>query len=327
MDLLRRRRAPAPPGAPGRPRSLRRRILKWGAIAIGSWILLSIVVFVVSAQTAPGIPSSADDALSGGGNLVTGSTILVLGSDQRPPGTHEPGAATTGPSRSDSIIVLHVGFGSVRKLSILRDTRANIPGFGIQRINAAYALGGPALAIKTVEQFLGNGVQINHLILVSFTNFPKLIDALGGIDITLKHCVSSNRFGGKRIALTVGEHHLTGREALRFARVRKNRCAPNEDDRARAARQQQVLAAMRDKIVSPTNWPSTFIRLPLISWEAPRALRTDMHGPGLMALFTDLVSGGSGATRVLKPTGFGPGGSLIVPAGERASAVRQLLGK
>ena len=46
-----------------------------------------------------------------------------------------------------------------------------------------------------------------------------------------------------------------------------------------------------------------------------------------MALFTDLVSGGSGATRVLKPTGFGPGGSLIVPASERASAVRQLLGK
>jgi len=328
MDLLRRRRRGAvPPGAPGARRSLRRRILKWGAIAIGSWILLSIVIFMVSAQTAPGIPSSADNALSGGGNLVTGSTILVLGSDQRPPGTHEPGAATTGPSRSDSILLLHVGFGTVRKLSILRDTQANVPGFGIRRINAAYALGGPALAIKTVEQFLGNGIQINHLVLVSFTNFPKLIDALGGIDITLKRCVSSNRFGGKRIALRAGDHHLTGREALRFARVRKNRCAPNEDDRARAARQQQVLAAMRDRIASPTSWPSTFIRLPLISWEAPRALRTDMHGPGLTALFTDLLTGGSGATEVLKPTGFGPGGSLIVPTSERARAVRQLLGK
>ena len=84
---------------------------------------------------------------------------------------------------------------------------------------------------------------------------------------------------------------------------------------------------MRGRIASPTNWPNTFIRLPLISWEAPRALRTDMHGPGLTALFTDLLTGGSGATEVLKPTGFGPGGSLIVPTSERARAVRQLLGK
>ena len=325
--LRRRRRGAAPPGVPGRPRSLRRRILKWAAIAIGSWILLSIVVFMVSAQTAPGIPSSADSALSGGGNLITGSNVLVLGSDQRPKGSKEPGANPSGPSRSDSILLLHVGVGSVRKLSILRDTQATVPGFGIRRINAAFALGGPALTIRTVEQFLGNGLQINHLILVSFTNFPKLIDALGGVDITLKKCVSSNRFGGKRIALSAGEHHLTGREALRFARVRKNRCAPNEDDRARAARQQQVLSAMRDKIASPTNWPSTFIRLPLVSWEAPRALRTDMHGPGLMALFTDLLTGGSGRTQVLRPTGFGPGGSVLVPVSERNRAVRQLLGK
>ena len=84
---------------------------------------------------------------------------------------------------------------------------------------------------------------------------------------------------------------------------------------------------MRDKIASPTNWPSTFIRLPLVSWEAPRALRTDMHGPGLMALFTDLLTGGSGRTQVLRPTGFGPGGSVLVPVSERDRAVRQLLGK
>jgi anionic cell wall polymer biosynthesis LytR-Cps2A-Psr (LCP) family protein len=109
--------------------------------------------------------------------------------------------------------------------------------------------------------------------------------------------------------------------------VRENRCAPNEDDRARAKRQQEVLAAMRDKIVSPLNWPSTFIRLPWISWEAPRTLRTDMKGPGLMTLFTDLLTGGSGTTHVLKPSGIGPGGSLVVPPDTRARAVRQLLGK
>jgi LCP family protein required for cell wall assembly len=325
LETLRRRR-PAPsiePGGPRRRRPRLRRFLKWAAIAIGSWILLSIVVFMVSAQLAPGVSSDGEKALSSGGSLLTGSNILVLGSDQRSKGTKEPGATTSGPSRSDSILVLHVGFGTVRKVAILRDSY--VPGLG--KINAAFAQNGTAGAIRTVERFMGNGLRINHVILVSFTNFPKLIDALGGIDITLENCVKSNRFGDKRVALTKGDHHLTGREALRFARVRKNRCAPNEDDRARAARQQQVLAAMRDKLVSPLNWPSTLVRLPLISWEAPRALRTDMKGPGLMALFTDLLTGGTGDTRVLKPSGIGPGGSLVVSEGERARAVHQLLGK
>jgi LCP family protein required for cell wall assembly len=325
LDALRRRR-PAPsvePGGPRRRRPRLRRFLKWAAIAIGSWILLSIVVFMVSAQTAPGVSSDGEKALSSGGSLLTGSNVLVLGSDQRSQQTKEPGATTSGPSRSDSILVLHVGFGSVRKLAILRDSY--VPGLG--KINAAFAQGGTGGAIRTVERYMGNGLRINHVILVSFTNFPRLIDALGGIDVTLERCVKSNRFGDKKVSLTKGDHHLTGRQALRFARVRKNRCAPNEDDRARAARQQQVLAAMRDKLVSPLNWPSSLVRLPLISWEAPRALRTDMKGPGLMAVFTDLLTGGTGATRVLKPSGLGPGGSLVVSESERARAVRELLGK
>ena len=280
---------------------------------------------MVSAQMAPGVSSDTESALSGSGSLVTGSNVLVLGSDQRPKGTREPGATTSGPSRSDSILLLHVGIGSVRKLAILRDSYAAIPGHGAQKINAAYAIGGAALTIKTVEGFMGHGLKINHVILVSFTNFPKLIDALGGVDITLKNCVKSNRFGGKTVKLTRGDHHLTGREALRFARVRKNSCAPNEDDRARAARQQQVLGAMRSKLVSPLNWPFTLVRLPLISWEAPRALRTDLKGPGLMTLFTDLLTGGTGATNVLKPSGINSDGSLRITAGERARAVNRLL--
>src|SRR5204863_507370 len=78
-----------------------------------------------------------------------------------------------------------------------------------QKINAAYALGGPALAIKTVQAFMGNDLKINHIVEVNFTNFPKLINALGGIDITLKKCVSSNRFSGTRVRLKQGEHHLS----------------------------------------------------------------------------------------------------------------------
>jgi LCP family protein required for cell wall assembly len=332
LEALKRRRGkPRQPGLPGEkpPKPAWRRVLKWVGVAIVAWILVAIVAFFVSAQTAPGVSDATKNALSGGGSVLTGSNILVLGSDQRVKGTKEPGASTSGPSRSDSIMLLHVGVGSVRKLSILRDTQVEIPGHGINRINAAYALGGPPLTIKTIENFLP-GVKVNHIILVSFTDFPKLIDALGGVDITLKKCVRSNSFGGKRVVLSKGDHHLNGDLALRFSRVRENRCSPNEDDRARAARQQQVLSAMRSRLVSPVHWPSSFFRGPLIAWQAPRAFRSDMHGPGLSALFFDLLTGGSGATDVLQPDAAQPfvnGGMVNVTPAERADAVKKLLGK
>jgi len=252
--------------------------------------------------------------------------VLVLGSDERPKGSKEPGAQSAS-ARSDSIIVMHVGFGSVRKLSILRDSQADIPGHGTQKINAAYALGGAPLTIKTVEQFLGNGLKINHVILVSFTNFPDLIDALGGVDVNLKRCIHSNSFSGQVVNLSRGEHHLSGKEALAFARVRKNTCAANEDDRQRAARQQQVIASMRDQVVSPLNWPGTFLRGPFIAWQAPQAIRSDMHGPGLAALFTDLLTGGSGKSKVLDFSGVNSDGTLQISEGARADAVDYLLGK
>jgi LCP family protein required for cell wall assembly len=280
-------------------------------------VLVSFVIFLVSAQFGEHSSKAAEAALSPGGSLLTGSNILVLGSDARPPNSKEPGAG--GPARSDSIMIMHVGFGTVRKLSILRDSQAEIPGHGTQKINAAYALGGAGLAIKTVEQFLDHGLQINHILEINFQNFPKLIDALGGVTVHLPRCIHSNSFGGHVLVLHRGTHHLNGRQALAYSRVRENRCAPNEDDRARARRQQQVLAAMRNQMVSPTG----FVRLPLISWAAPQAVRSDMRGPGLATLFFDLLTGGGGETRVLQPSGAN-GTELIVSDAAKARAVNYL---
>jgi anionic cell wall polymer biosynthesis LytR-Cps2A-Psr (LCP) family protein len=110
--------------------------------------------------------------------------------------------------------------------------------------------------------------------------------------------------------------------------VRENSCNKKEDDRARAARQQQVLAAMRSQIVSPLNWPSSFIRAPFIAYNAPRAIRSDMHGPGLSALFLDLLSGGTGETSVLKPDGGVPGTTILtVSEAARADALDKFLGR
>jgi LCP family protein required for cell wall assembly len=312
------------PGEPQRGKAYWiKRGLKWLAIAVVAWILLSVVLFFISAQTNSGLPKSAEASLSGGGNLLSGSTVLVLGSDQRPEGEHEPGA--TGPGRSDSIMLLHAAFGSVRRLSIPRDSYAAIPGHGSQKINAAYAIGGAGLAVRTIEDFLGGGIRINHVVEVSFQDFPHLIDSLGGIDVTLKRCVVSNNVfeTGHRFRLPKGTHHLNGQQALEFSRIRENRCAPNETDIQRAARQQLVLQQMRSKALSP----GTFFRLPWVAWNAPRAVRTDMGGLSLGTMIGDLITGGSGSTHVLKPSGIGPGTSLIISPAEKQAAVKEFLGR
>jgi LCP family protein required for cell wall assembly len=315
LDDLRRERRPA-------PRRVRTpfswgRVVKWVLVALAAWILLSSLIFLVSAQLAEHSSDQAEAALTRGGSLLTGSNILVLGSDARPPDSKEPGAG--GPARSDSILIMHVAFGSVRKVSILRDSQANIPGHGVQKINAAYALGGAGLAIQTVEQFMGNGLKINHVLEVNFENFPKLIDALGGVTVHLTRCIHSNRFGGRVLILHKGDQHLSGNQALAYSRVRENKCAPNEDDRARARRQQQVLSAMRSSALSP----KAFIRLPWISWAAPRTVRSDMRGPGLSALFLDLITGGGGRSKVLLPSGSN-GTQLIISEASKSRAVDYL---
>ena len=143
-------------------------------------------------------------------------------------------------------MLVHSAFGSVRKLSIPRDVEVDVPGHGINKINAAYAFGGPALTIETVEGFLGNGLQINHVVEVDFKDFPDFIDSLGGVTVNNKTRVCSPPFDNfwKGLHFKKGEIDLDGRRALGYARVRKNSCAPAEDDRDRAARQQQVLRAI-----------------------------------------------------------------------------------
>jgi len=333
LDALRGRLSRARDGGGGEPRRPRERgritlgrVGKWVAMAVAVWVLLSLVLFMVSAQTQEGISDEAERALASGGNLFTGSTILVLGSDARTGESIDESA--TGPGRSDSIMLVRAAFGSVRKLSIPRDVQAEVPGHGAAKINAAYALGGAALAIETVESFLGNGLEINHLVEVDFARFPDFIDALGGITVRSKSRICSPPFDNfwKGIRFRRGENEVDGRRALGFARVRKNTCAPGEDDRDRAARQQEVLSGISGQVKSP----STFLRLPWVSWHAPRTLKSDMRGPALMALFADIASGGVGDSEVIETslceqTGLCQPGNLFVSDGAKRDAVRKLL--
>src|SRR5215212_4268603 len=308
---------PAPPRGRARPATLpgppperqpkrRKRITPWrlarwvlGALVL--WVVLSGVLFMISAQIQRGdLADKVGPELSDGPYPLTGAnTILVLGSDARSGDLAEAGSG--GPSRSDSIMLLRIGGGANASLSIPRDTVVDIRGHGTAKINAAYAFGGPALATRTVKEFLG--IEVNHVVEVSFENFPQLIDALGGV--TYKGgCVHSEINGGRRnggttLRLKRGETELNGRQALALARTRKNLCNPSENDLDRARRQQQLVAAMKDKVTSF----ETFIRLPWVSWAAPRAVRSDMSGPTLLGVVGAALTGGAEKQRVLQPSG------------------------
>jgi LCP family protein required for cell wall assembly len=325
LDSLRRRlsrsRGDDEPRAPREKRAITPgRVFKWIALAIAGWLLLSLVLFLISAQTQDGVSPETERALSSGGSLFTGSNILVLGSDARTGESIDE--SQSGPGRSDTIMLVHAAFGSVRKLSIPRDVEVEVPGHGINKINAAYAIGGPALTIETVEAFLGNGLEVNHLVEVDFENFPDFIDSLGGVTVTNKTRICSPPFDNfwKGLNFRKGEIHLDGDRALGYARIRKNPCAPAEDDRDRAARQQQVLSAIGSQVKSP----STFLRLPLVSWNAPRTLRSDMNGLQLMMLFGDMATGSSDQTEVLEATCC-RGSNLFVSDGAKTDAVRKLV--
>lgn len=294
------------------------RVLRWLVLAVAGWLLVSLVVFLVSAQIQSSkISDAASSQLTGGGfPLTSPNTILVLGSDARAKGSKEPGATTVGggPSRSDSILLLRIGGGKNATMSILRDTVVDIPGHGKSKINAAYAYGGPSLAIKTVEGYLG--IPINHLVEVNFENFPELIDALGGVTYT-GDCVISRinggaRNGGYTLSLKRGTHEIDGKQALALARTRKNICRPKEDDRARVRRQQKILNAIKDKVTSF----ETFVRLPWVSWAAPKAVRSDMSGPSLLGLVGAEMTGGTGKRTVLEPSG-----STVLPDGGQGLTV------
>ena len=211
-------------------------------------------------------------ALTPGGSLWgSAGTILVLGSDARPGETS---------SRSDSILLVRVdpSRGQIAELSIPRDLRTEIPGYAPTKINAAYSYGGPPLAIRTIENL--TGIKVNHVVLVNFQGFEKLIDALGGVTIVNPTKIISNEFDGYHWRFGKGTLHLDGRHALAYSRVRENTVDPADNDLTRGQRQQRVLSALTSRLGSP----STLLHLPTVGDALGDPLTTDLSASDLMAL-------------------------------------------
>lgn len=145
-------------------------------------------------------------------------------------------------------------------LSIPRDMWVNIPGFGYSRINTAYSSGegsalpggGPELARRTVEQFIG--VPVQYYAQVDFQAFVEFIDLIGGIDVYNDEELRLDPVGGgtDKIRMTCcGMRHMNGEKALAYVRYRKG----DEGDVGRAKRQQKAILAIREKVLSPENFP------------------------------------------------------------------------
>ena len=227
-------------------------------------------------QTSPGLDrvlASQDGAV-----ISNPTTILLLGrdfanTDQRVTLNH-----------SDSIMVLRADPDHHRLayLSIPRDLRVAIPGYGEQKINAAMQIGGPALVVRTIQALTGNSLSINHVMIVDFAQFKDLIDNIGGIDITVPAPILSNRFDcpydaagcarwkGWRFAK--GRQHMDGRRALIYSRIRENQLDPRDTDISRGARQQAVLNAALRKLLGF----GTFVKLPFNGKGLLKPLSTDL---------------------------------------------------
>jgi LCP family protein required for cell wall assembly len=203
------------------------------AWAVTSWV--SSNVGRVNAGTA-GTPGNGPLNI-----LVAGVDVRAGLSAQQQLALHVGHDVST---NSDTLMVVHVSADHrhVQVVSLPRDSWVNIPGHGMNKINAAFGLGGPALMVKTVAQ--DTGLTINDYVEVNFLGFVKVIDALGGVDICLPYAVDDSYSG---LHMAAGMHHVDGITALEFARDRHSFAT---SDLARIQDQQQLLSSMFKEAVS-----------------------------------------------------------------------------
>jgi polyisoprenyl-teichoic acid--peptidoglycan teichoic acid transferase len=223
---------------------------------------------VTATPNATPIPELAADQLVGwqGTERVT---VLVMGVDTRP---EERGYRT----RTDTMMLMSIDPVTKRAsmLSIPRDTFVDVPGYGLERINTAYPLGGAELAIETVQYNFG--IRIDYYAIVEFAAFTTLVDEIGGIDIFVPVEIYDPSYpdmdyGYDPFHMPAGQQHMDGITALKYARTRHQ-----DNDYERARRQQGVIMAIRNKIVSFDMLPTLIQKAPQLYTTMDESLRTNM---------------------------------------------------
>jgi polyisoprenyl-teichoic acid--peptidoglycan teichoic acid transferase len=227
----------------------RRRILLWSAIGLivllvavagGGYLWFAHLMAGANGRVDPAVsaaltnkpPTAAAAAVPDSPGAMD---ILLLGSDKR---AGVPGG------RSDTMILVHVdpALDFVSMLSLPRDLRVDVPGHGLAKLNAAYAYGGAALAIRTVKQ--ATGINIDHYLQVDFDAFQNLADSLGGVYIDVDRRYFNNDPSYEPIDIQAGYQLLQGHDALEYVRFRHD----SNSDFGRMLRQQRFLKALKEQI-------------------------------------------------------------------------------
>jgi LCP family protein required for cell wall assembly len=342
-----RGKVPRPQHQPQQPqRDVRRRPRRersWKRIAL--WTLAGLIVLLIVWTVAGyfSVRSGVSDANArlqrvapGIGTVLkptsgllmnNAANTLLIGTDHSDNGQ----AGRSSDEHSDSLMVLHTDPKSHRLvfLSLPRDLRATIPGYGSSKINAAMQLGGPKLAIRTVEDF--TGLPINHVVIVDFGSFVSLIDAVGGIDVNVPENILSNRFDCPYATATrcqqwqgwrfhKGMTHMNGHTALIYSRIRENRLNPADSDISRGVRQQQVMQATLSTLASV----GTFFRLPFDGGNLMKPLSTDLSTNEFIQLAW--IKFRAGTTLHCRLGGRDLGDGYLQPSENNIQVIQELLG-
>ncbi|MBW8805578.1 MAG: LCP family protein [Catenulisporales bacterium] len=295
----RRRVSPADGGFPTRRRVVAISAASLSVLtiagAVGLWTAyngLNDNIKTVDIHTGTGGPgrapaSAAHDAMN----------VLLIGSDSRDGANSHYGDKNSG-ARSDTTMLLHVAANrkSATVASIPRDAMVQLPSCTqpdgvastpqLGMLNSAYSIGGAACTVKTVEAI--SGLTVDHVLVVDFTGFKDIVDAIGGVPVTLDKAVNDPE---SHLSLPAGTTVVNGEQALAFVRVRHT--LGNGSDIGRMGRQQQFLNSALDTLTSNGTLDDP-AKLYKVLDAATKALTTD---PGLGSL-TALASFASDLKRV-----------------------------
>ncbi|MBC7596267.1 MAG: LCP family protein [Kineosporiaceae bacterium] len=232
-----------PPKGPKKRKPIRKVI----GIVVVLWIIFLIAVPVWAWGRIAQV--DAEPTAARPGNQL-GTNYLLVGSDSRRGLTKQQqkdlstGGDSGGPGRTDTIMIMHVGKGPTLLMSIPRDSLVPIKGYGITKINAAYAYGGPKLLVSTLEQT--TGLRIDNYVEVGFGGLVNVVDSVGGVEI----CPTTN-IKDKDSGLDVkkGCQQANGKTALAFSRSRHSYAT---QDIQRVQSQRQVLGSIANKVKSPS---------------------------------------------------------------------------
>lgn len=217
--------------------------------------------------------------------------VLLMGKDED---RNNHGQVLHTRGRTDCMMLAHINFkdNTVQILSIPRDTLVRIPGYRRkQRVSYAHAFGGPDLALKTIDNFLG--VMPDYYLLVNYGAFERAIDNIGGLSVDIdKKLDYDDNWGNLHIHLNPGRQTLNGVQAMGFVRYRKSNDGGGDSDFIRISRQQQLLSALRDKFCSP----KVIMKVPGVVDTIRDNMESNLSTPQMICLarFVKSVPSGSG---------------------------------